>query len=79
MHPPNPRKESGGPRFFGEKWTTVDMSLAPFVRRFNNLEKFRGFEEVGKGWVEYKAALLDRDSLKKTSSLDEQYTELLGS
>ncbi|RSH92030.1 hypothetical protein EHS25_009401 [Saitozyma podzolica] len=72
-------KASGGPYFFGKQWTVVDMSLAPFVRRFYNLEKFRAFKdsEVGNGWEEYKAALLSRESLKATSSLDEYYTELL--
>lgn len=36
------------------------MSLAPFVRRFYNLEKYRGFkhEEVSDEWVKYKDQLL---------------------
>jgi hypothetical protein len=58
------RKAPGGPYFFGKQWTVVDMSLAPFVRRFHNLEKFRAFKdsEVGNGWDEYKAALLGESS-----------------
>jgi glutathione S-transferase len=49
-----------GPYFAGEQWTAVDMSLAPFVRRFYNLEKYRGFrhEDVGDKWVAYKDQLL---------------------
>jgi glutathione S-transferase len=49
-----------GPYFAGEQWTAVDMSLAPFVRRFYNLEEFRGFkhEDVGEKWVAYKDKLL---------------------
>ena len=49
-----------GPYFAGEQWTAVDMALAPFVRRFYNLEKYRGFkhEDVGEKWVAYKDALL---------------------
>jgi glutathione S-transferase len=34
-----------GPYFAGERFTVVDMSIAPFVRRFYNLEKFRNLDE----------------------------------
>jgi glutathione S-transferase len=67
------RKDPGGPYFFGKQWTVVDMSLAPFVRRFYNLEKFRDFKdpEVGNGWEEYKAALLGESSdVESLSRLD---------
>jgi glutathione S-transferase len=49
-----------GPYFAGEKWTAVDMSLAPFVRRFYNLEKYRGLDhsQVGDKWLAYKDQLL---------------------
>lgn len=49
-----------GPFFAGEQFTVVDMSIAPFVRRFNMLEKYRGFkhEDVGDGWVEWKDAMM---------------------
>lgn len=49
-----------GPYFAGEQWTAVDMSLAPFIRRFYNLEEFRAFkhEDVGDKWVAYKDQLL---------------------
>ncbi|WVQ82456.1 hypothetical protein IAT38_004585 [Cryptococcus sp. DSM 104549] len=68
-----------GPYFAGEQWTAVDMSLAPFVRRFYNLEKYRGLDEkeVGDGWLEYRERILARDSLKRTSSEDKYYAELL--
>ncbi|OCF32839.1 glutathione S-transferase [Kwoniella heveanensis CBS 569] len=68
-----------GPYFAGEQWTAVDMSLAPFVRRFYNLVKYRGLDEsaVGDGWQDYSKRLLDRESLKNTSSEDKYYTEIL--
>lgn len=49
-----------GPYFAGERWTAVDMSLAPFVARFYSLEKHRGLEHsaVGDKWVAYKDQLL---------------------
>ncbi|KAK8866183.1 hypothetical protein IAR55_001334 [Kwoniella newhampshirensis] len=68
-----------GPYFAGEQFTAVDMSLAPFVRRFYILEEYRAFDHkaVGEGWEGYKDRLLARDSLKNTSSDDEHYFELL--
>jgi glutathione S-transferase len=49
-----------GPYFAGEKFTVVDMSIAPFVRRFYNLEKYRGLDEteVGEEWMKYRTALM---------------------
>lgn len=49
-----------GPYFAGEKWTAVDMSLAPFVARFYNLEKYRDLDHsaISDKWVAYKDQLL---------------------
>ncbi|WRT64418.1 uncharacterized protein IL334_001350 [Kwoniella shivajii] len=67
------------PYFAGEQFTAVDMSIAPFVRRFYNLVEYRDLDEskVGNGWLEYREKLLDRESLKDTSSEDKYYAELL--
>ncbi|WWC58881.1 uncharacterized protein I303_101426 [Kwoniella dejecticola CBS 10117] len=69
-----------GPYFAGEQFTAVDLAIAPFVRRFYNLVEHRALDEgqVGHGWLEYRGTLMDRESLKNTSSEDEYYTELLG-
>ncbi|WVQ61891.1 uncharacterized protein L199_000024 [Kwoniella botswanensis] len=68
-----------GPYFAGEQFTAVDLSIAPFVRRFYNLVEFRGLDEsnVGDKWLSYREKLMNRDSLKNTSSEDKYYTEIL--
>ena len=61
-----------GPYFFGEKWSVVDMSLAPFVRRFYNLEEYRGMKQgdIGEKWVKYHDALLGLSFLLLTLTLE---------
>jgi len=68
------------PYFAGDQWTVVDMSIAPFVRRFVTWAKYRGLQEedIGEKWMKYRTALMDRDSLKRTTSQDEHYVELIG-
>ncbi|WWC86537.1 uncharacterized protein L201_001414 [Kwoniella dendrophila CBS 6074] len=67
------------PFFNGDQFTAVDLSLAPFVRRFYNLVEFRDLDEskVGEKWLKYRENLMNRESLKNTSSEDQYYTEIL--
>ncbi|WVR06126.1 hypothetical protein IAU60_003156 [Kwoniella sp. DSM 27419] len=54
-------KRVKGPYFAGDQFTAVDLSLAPFVRRFYNLVEYRDLDEakVGEGWQEYSKRLLE--------------------
>ncbi|KAF8993023.1 glutathione-S-transferase [Cyathus striatus] len=69
-----------GPYFFGEEFSLVDVAIAPWVVRDYITTEHRGFkrEEVGEKWVKYAAAIEKRDSIIKTSSLKEHYTEIYG-
>ncbi|ORX33924.1 glutathione S-transferase [Kockovaella imperatae] len=70
------------PYFAGEQFTAVDMSLAPFVRRFYSLEEHRGFDgekALGSKWVQdcHADIFSERESLKNTTSEKEYYAPLL--
>ena len=48
------------PYFAGDQWTVVDMSIAPFVRRFQNFAHLRGLkeEDIGEKWMRYRTNLM---------------------
>lgn len=76
---------SSGPYFFGSQFTATDITLVPWVLRFASvMKKYRNFElptEGGKDgiWGRFKVwedAVLNRESVKATSSDEERYFEV---
>lgn len=60
-----------GPYFFGEEFSLVDATIAPFAVRDYVLAENRGYEraQVGAGWKEYAEKLESRDSVQRTTSV----------
>ena len=76
---------SAGPYFFGSQFTTVDITLIPWVLRFATvMKKYRNFELPTEGgddnlWGRFKTwedAAINRESVKGTSSDDERYFQV---
>ncbi|KAF9012564.1 glutathione-S-transferase [Cyathus striatus] len=69
-----------GPYFFGDEFSLVDVAIAPWIVRDYIVVDHRGFKrgEVSDKWVGYAALVEKRDSVVKTSSLKEHYTEIYG-
>ncbi|BGO93044.1 hypothetical protein NBRC10512_004265 [Rhodotorula toruloides] len=65
----------GGEWARGDKFGWVDCVLGPWVARFTLLEKHRGFkaEDVGPEFSAWCDRVLERPSVKATSSLPENY------
>jgi len=59
----------------GDRFGWVDAALGPWVARFSLLEKHRGFkaEDVGAEFAAWAKRILERPSVKSTSSLPENY------
>ncbi|EGZ76555.1 glutathione S-transferase [Neurospora tetrasperma FGSC 2509] len=79
---------SPGPFFLGDKFSLVDIMLAPWAKRLFLIDHYkpggvgippsgqRGSEvdeEIWKRWEEWYKAVTERESVKKTWSEDEQY------
>lgn len=79
---------SPGPFFLGDKFSLVDIMLAPWAKRLFLIDHYkpggvgippsgqRGSEvdeEIWKRWEEWYKAVMERESVKKTWSEDEQY------
>ena len=60
-----------GPWFLGERFSLVDVALAPWVVRDWVVAEHRGYSraEVGNGWEEYVDRLERRESIVKTTSV----------
>lgn len=76
---------SSGPYFFGEKFTIVDVALAPWTLRiptalktFKNIEipTSGGDNDVWTRFNEWSEAVSSRESVRKTTSDAERYLEL---
>ncbi|OBZ69936.1 Glutathione S-transferase omega-1 [Grifola frondosa] len=67
-----------GPYFLGDRFSLVDVALAPWVVRDYIIKEHRGYsrEAVGGGWKEYAEQLESRESVRKTQSDREHYTEI---
>lgn len=65
------QRKEGGPFFFGEEFSLVDIAIAPWAERDYIITEHRGYkrEEVGNGWKEWADALEKRESVKKTTSV----------
>lgn len=64
-----------GPWFFGEEFSAVDISIAPWILRdWVNVEH-RGFrrEDVGERYKEYAERVERRESVVRTTSIREHY------
>jgi len=74
------QRKPGGPYFFGEEFSLVDIAIAPWAVRDYIITEHRGYkrEDVGNGWKEWAEALEQRDSVKKTSSEKEHYNVSYG-
>jgi len=74
------QRKEGGPYFFGEEFSLVDIAIAPWAARDYIVTEHRGYkrDEVGSGWKEWADALEKRESVKKTTSNKEYYTEIYG-
>lgn len=68
-----------GPYFFGEQFTLVDVTLAPWLVRDWIVIEHRGYkrEDVGEKFAEYAKRVESRDSVLKTSSELEHYIPLV--
>lgn len=76
---------SEGPYFFGSHFTIVDIVLVPWVLRFSTvMKKYRNFSLPTEGgtdnvWGRFKTweeAVVNRESVKNTSSDEERYFEV---
>jgi len=76
---------SSGPYFFGSQFTITDIALAPWVVRFPSvLKEYRDFELPAEGgdddvWTRFKIwkdAVMNRKSVRVTSSDEERYFEV---
>ena len=65
------QKKEGGPYFFGEEFSLVDIAIAPWATRDYIVTEHRRFrrDEVGNGWKEWAEALEKRESVIKTTSV----------
>ncbi|KAH6717300.1 glutathione-S-transferase [Leptodontidium sp. MPI-SDFR-AT-0119] len=72
------RKE-GGPYFFGEGISLVDIAIAPWAVRDFIIAEFRGWDrEAVLAWKEWAEVLERRESVLKTTSNREKYVEFNG-
>ncbi|KAF7428797.1 hypothetical protein PC9H_008029 [Pleurotus ostreatus] len=73
-------KQIKGPYFFGEQFSLVDAAIAPWVVRDYIVIEHRRFkrDEVSDAWKKYAEVIEKRDSVLKTSSDKEHYTEIYG-
>jgi len=76
---------SSGPYFFGGQFTIADIVLIPWVLRFSSvMKRYRNFElptSGGEGdvWTRFKQwedAVLNRESVKRTSSQEDKYFDV---
>lgn len=59
-----------GPYFYGEKFSLVDVAIAPWAVRDVISRDYRGFSrETVPGWKNWAEALESRASVVKTSSV----------
>ncbi|KAG0250141.1 hypothetical protein BG011_008638 [Mortierella polycephala] len=78
------RKESDseGPFYFGSNFTLADLAIAPFLARFFLIEKYNGNADVTleknpelKRFLEWREAVLARDSLQKATEPKDKLVE----
>jgi len=76
----NISKEVKGPFFLGEKFSLVDIAIAGWVVRDYIVEEHRGYsrEKAGQEWVKWANEIEKRDSVIRTLSDREHYTEIYG-
>ncbi|THH07264.1 hypothetical protein EW145_g3494 [Phellinidium pouzarii] len=69
-----------GPFFLGEELSLVDIAIAPWAVREYILVEHRAFkrEDVPNGWKEWAELLEKRESVLKTVSEREHYTDIYG-
>ncbi|KAF8911523.1 glutathione S-transferase [Gymnopilus junonius] len=69
-----------GPYFFGEKFSLVDIAVAPWIVRDWVVEEHRGYKRIDASpkWKEYAELVEKRDSVVNTSSLREHQIEIYG-
>ncbi|GAA5866216.1 hypothetical protein JCM3774_004121 [Rhodotorula dairenensis] len=62
----------------GQDFGWVDIALAPWVVRFDLLEKHRGFsvDKVNEQFAAWSRRILDRPSIKATTSLPDDYEKV---
>lgn len=79
--------DDSGPWFFGERFSLVDVMLAPWAKRLFLIDYYKrpggtGIEEARKEdeetwarWHKWYSAILDRQSVQDTTSTDDKYIE----
>lgn len=78
--------DDSGPWFLGERFSLVDVMLAPWAKRLFLIDHYKpggvGIEKARKNdeetwgrWQTWLDAILDRDSVKDTTSTDDKYIE----
>lgn len=72
--------QAKGPWFTGEDFGLVDIAIAPWAMRDYVASEHRGYvrADVGNGWAEWAERLQTRDSVVKTSSEKQYYTQIYG-
>jgi len=67
-----------GPYFLGEQFSLVDVAIAPWAVREYILVENRDYkrEDVSSGWKEWAELLEKRETVRKTSSDKEHYTQI---
>ncbi|KAF8633389.1 hypothetical protein AX17_004560 [Amanita inopinata Kibby_2008] len=73
-------EEIKGPYFLGDEFSLVDVAIAPWIVRDYLLEEYRGYtrDAVGEAWKKYAEVVEKRESVVKTGSLKDNYTETYG-
>ncbi|KAL7935532.1 glutathione S-transferase [Trichoderma chlorosporum] len=72
-------KEAKGPYFFGDQFSLVDATLAPWAVRDLIIRDFRSFvREDVQGWADWAAALETRESVVRTTSGKNEMVEFNG-
>lgn len=69
-----------GPYFLGDDFSLVDVALAPWVVRDWVIAENRGYDRaaVGDVWKRYAEIVEQRDSIRKTSSERQHFTDIYG-
>lgn len=63
-------QKAKGPYYFGDKFSLVDVAIAPWAVRDFIVRDYRGFvREAVPGWKNWAEALESRESVVKTSSV----------
>ncbi|EKM53398.1 uncharacterized protein PHACADRAFT_175813 [Phanerochaete carnosa HHB-10118-sp] len=69
-----------GPYFLGEEFSLVDVAIAPWIVREWIIQENRGYDRaaVGEAWKTYADTVAQRDSIRRTESEKQHFTDIYG-